>query len=68
MIAILLFVFAPFKFIKDEKAKVNIFTYFKYLGVTILEIVKILANIVKQAVLTLVYLVKQLFTKDSPEK
>ncbi|AJI54348.1 hypothetical protein [Francisella philomiragia] len=68
MIAILLFVFAPFKFIKDKKAKVNIFTYFKYLGVTILEIVKILANIVKQAALTLGYLVKRLFTKDSPEK
>ncbi|MEY8702154.1 hypothetical protein AB4F11_03850 [Francisella philomiragia] len=67
MVSIILFVFTPFKFIKDKKAKINVFNYFKYLGVTILEIVKILANVVKQAVLTLVYLVKRLFTKDLPE-
>ncbi|MBK2024930.1 hypothetical protein [Francisella philomiragia] len=68
MIAILLFVFAPFKFIKDKKAKVNMLNYFKYLGITILEIVKIIVNIVKQAALTLVYLVSRLFAKDLQEK
>ncbi|MBK2266659.1 hypothetical protein [Francisella philomiragia] len=67
MIGITLFVFTPFKFIKDNKAKINIINYFKYLGVSILKVAQIVVTIIKEASLTIMYLVTRLFAKDSSE-
>jgi membrane protease YdiL (CAAX protease family) len=63
MIALVLFIFAPFKFIKDKKANINIINYARYMGVTILVLVKILAELIRQTILTASYIVLKLFSK-----
>ncbi|MDE4988397.1 hypothetical protein, partial [Francisella tularensis] len=49
MIGFILFILAPFRFIKDKKANISFFNYFKYLGMTLLALAKIIINIFKQA-------------------
>lgn len=65
MISLALFIFAPFRFIKDKRASLNIFNYVKYMGVTILVLVKFVVNVLKQIVLTFSYVVARLFTNKN---
>lgn len=65
MISLALFIFAPFRFIKDKKANINIFSYIGYLGVTVLVLVKFVANVLKEIVLTFSYIVARIFTNKT---
>lgn len=67
MISFILFIFAPFRFIKDKKASISSFNYFKYMGVTLLALGKTIINICKQAILTVGYVVTRLFTNDQSQ-
>ncbi|BCD90783.1 hypothetical protein fh0823_09220 [Francisella halioticida] len=68
MISLALFIFAPFKFIKDKRVNISIFNYIKYLGVTVFVLVKFVVNILKQIVLTFSYIVTRTFTnKNFPQ-
>ncbi|ABK89666.1 hypothetical protein FM755_06050 [Francisella tularensis] len=67
MIGFILFIFAPFRFIKDKKANISFFNYFKYMGMTLLALAKIIINICKQAVLTVGYVVTRLFANDQSQ-
>lgn len=64
MISLVMFIFAPFRFMKDKKADVNIFSYIKYLGVTVLVLAKFVVNVLKQTVFTISYVVSKLLTAD----
>jgi Ca2+/Na+ antiporter len=76
MISLALFIFAPFRYIKDKKTNINIFSYIKYLGVTILVLVKFVVNVLKEIVLTFSYIVTRIFSnknfyqpkKESPKQ
>ncbi|QIV95952.1 hypothetical protein EDC55_10259 [Allofrancisella inopinata] len=67
MVSFVLLVFSPFRFIKDNKANISVSSYIKYLGYTLLYIVKFVASIVKQIVLTVLYIVSKLFSTKNKE-
>ncbi|MDE4938487.1 hypothetical protein, partial [Francisella tularensis] len=64
MIGILHFIFAPLRVIKEKKANISFFNYFKYKGMTLLALAKKIINICKQAVLTVGYVVTSLLAND----
>ena len=68
MISFILLIFAPFKFMKDKKAKISLVSYIKYLGCTLLSIGKIVISILKESVLTVSYMISRLFSKGSSHK
>ncbi|GAB4221838.1 MAG: hypothetical protein Kow0076_0940 [Francisella sp.] len=68
MIFFVLFIFSPFKFMKDKQADVSIFNYFKYMGISLFKFITIVINIFKQAILTFSYVVMKLFTSHSQNK
>ena len=68
MVSLILVVFAPFKFMKDKKAKIGLTSYIKYLGCTLLCICKIIINLLKESLLTITYLISKLFSKNSNHK
>ena len=65
MVSLVLFIFTPFRYIKDKKANISIFIYIKYLGVTVLVLVKFVVNVLKEIVLTFSYIVIRIFTNKS---
>ncbi|MED7787799.1 hypothetical protein [Francisella sp. 19X1-34] len=65
MVSLALFIFTPFRYIKDKKANINVFSYIKYLGVTVLVLVKFVVNVLKEIVLTFSYIVSRIFTNKS---
>ena len=68
MISFIMLIFSPFKFMKDKKANVSLTNYIKYLGYTFLSICKIIISILKESVLTMIYLVSKLFSKGFSDK
>ncbi|AIT08831.1 hypothetical protein LO80_01785 [Candidatus Francisella endociliophora] len=68
IISFSLFVFSPFKFMKDKKANISIVSYVKYLGISIFALAKVIANICKEVVTTVNYILKRFFMKTTPKK
>ena len=68
MTSFIILIFAPFKLMKDKKAKISLGNYVKYLVCTLLHIGKVIANTIKESLLTIVYMISKLFSKDSNKK
>lgn len=68
IISFILFIFAPFKFIKDKKANISFFSYIKYMSVTVFALTKIVANICKEIAITVSYVVSRFFKKVSDKQ
>ncbi|MGQ4002345.1 hypothetical protein QIW31_04790 [Francisellaceae bacterium CB299] len=68
MISFIMLIFAPFKLMKDKKAKVSLTSYVKYLGCTLLCICKVIVNVLKESLLTITYLISKLFSKSTSHK
>jgi tellurite resistance protein TehA-like permease len=68
MVSFIMLIFAPFKLMKDKKAKINLVSYIKYLGCTLLSIGKMILSILKESILTISYMVSKLFSKGSNHK
>lgn len=68
MISFIMLIFAPFKLMKDKKAKVSLTSYVKYLGYTLLCICKVIVNVLKESLLTITYLISKLFSKSTSHK
>ncbi|AJC49042.1 hypothetical protein IB642_03720 [Allofrancisella guangzhouensis] len=67
MVSFVLLVFSPFRFIKDNKANISVSSYIKYLGYTLLYILKFIASVAKQVILTILYLISKLFSTKNKE-
>ncbi len=64
MVSFVLLIFAPFKFMKDKKAKIGFVIYVKYFGFTLLYICKIVFNMLKEILLTISYMISKLLSKN----
>ena len=65
IISFIMLIFTPFKLMKDNKAKIGLASYVKYLGCTLLCICKIIISIFKESLLTITYMISKLFSKKS---
>ncbi|QLE78782.1 hypothetical protein FLM55_03110 [Francisella sp. Scap27] len=65
IISFLMLIFAPFKLIKDKKGTISVLAYFKFMGITLLNIAKVIGLIAKESVLTLVFIFSRFFSKKT---
>lgn len=68
MVSFILFIFAPFKLMKDKKAKMGLVNYIKYFGCSLLCIGKIVAKILKESLLTIAYIISRFFSNKHNQK
>lgn len=65
IVSFLMLVFMPFKLMKDKKATISMVNYAKYMGCTLLNICKSIGTILKETVLTTIFIFSRFFSKKS---
>ena len=65
MLAVVSFIFAPFKFIKDGQKEVTFTNYIKYFGYTILRLCKFVINALSQALSTVIFIISSFFRRKN---